>query len=104
MESTFDYPNLKKAVKLLDESNYTEGQLIAYDNYLASVMSWNTTMMHQFDEGKAEGRVEGIEEGKAQEREKLFAIIRDLKAGISTEEIARKYQVEVELVERLRDV
>ena len=106
MESTFDYPNLKKAVKLLDESNYTEGQLIAYDNYLASVMSWNTTMMHQFDEGKAEGRVEGkaegIEEGKAQEREKFLAIIYDIKAGISVEEIAQKYQVEVELIERLK--
>jgi predicted transposase YdaD len=63
-------------------------------------------MMHQFDEGKAEGRVEGkaegIEEGKAQEREKFLAIIYDIKAGISVEEIAQKYQVEVELIERLK--
>jgi len=94
MESTFNYPNLKKAVKLLDESNYTEGQLIAYDNYLASIMSWNTTMMHQFDEGKAEGRVE--------EREKILRIIRDLKSGVSTDEVARKYDVEVEFVDMLR--
>jgi predicted transposase/invertase (TIGR01784 family) len=94
MESTFDYPNLKKAVKLLDESNYTEGQLIAYDNYLASVMSWNTTMMHQFDEGKAEGRVE--------EREKILGIIMDLKSGMPPNEVAGKYDVEMELVDMLR--
>ena len=94
MESTFDYSYLKKAVKLLDESNYTEGQLIAYDNYLASVMSWNTTMMHQFDEGKAEGRVE--------EREKILGIIKDLKSGMPPDEVARKYDVEMELVDMLR--
>jgi hypothetical protein len=56
MESTFEYPNLKKAVKLLDESNYTNGQLIAYDNYLASVLSWNSTMIQQYDNGRAEGK------------------------------------------------
>ncbi len=110
MEPTFDYPNLKKAVKLLDESNYTEGQLIAYDNYLASIMSWNTTMMHQYDkgriegkaEGKAEGRAEGIEEGKEEERKKLLAIITDVKNGMPADEVARKYDVEVGLVEMLK--
>jgi hypothetical protein len=93
-ESTFEYPNLRKAVKLLDESNYTNGQLIAYDNYLASVLSWNSTMIQQYDNGRAEG--------KAEEREKIFGIIMDLKSGMPVEEIAMKYQVEVELVETLR--
>jgi flagellar biosynthesis/type III secretory pathway protein FliH len=66
MESTLEYPNLKKAVKLLDESNYTNGQLIAYDNYLASVLSWNSTMIKQFDDGRTEGLAEGKEEGIAE--------------------------------------
>jgi len=110
MESTFEYPNLKKAIKLLDESNYTNGQLIAYDNYLASVLSWNSTMIKQFDDGRAEGLAEGKEEGiaegiakgKEEEREKIFGIIMDLKSGMSSAEVARKYHVEVELVETLR--
>jgi flagellar biosynthesis/type III secretory pathway protein FliH len=110
MESKFEYPNLKKAVKLLDESNYTNGQLIAYDNYLASVLSWNSTMIQQYDngraegkaEGKAEGITEGIAKGKSEEREKIFGIIMDLKSGMPVEEIALKYQVEVELVETLK--
>ena len=108
MESTFEYPNLKKAVKLLDESNYTNGQLIAYDNYLASVLSWNSTMIQQYDNGRAEGKEEGITEGIAKGKEeewgKILGIIMDLKSGMPVEEIALKYQVEVELVERLRDV
>jgi len=117
MESTFEYPNLKKAVKLLDESNYTNGQLIAYDNYLASVLSWNSTMIQQYDNGRAEGKEEGIAEGiakgkeegiaegkakgKEEEWEKILGIIMDLKSGMPVEEIALKYQVEVELVETL---
>jgi len=122
MESTFEYPNLKKAVKLLDESNYTNGQLIAYDNYLASVLSWNSTMVKQFDDGRAEGievgmvegiakgKEEGIAEGiakgiakgKAVEREKILGIIMDLKSGMPAAEVARKYDVEMELVDTLR--
>lgn len=94
MEPTFEYPNLKKAVKLLDESNYTEGQLIAYDNYLGSVMSWNTTMIHQYEEGKAEGR--------AEERQKIVSIIKDLKSGMSDDEVAREYGVELEFVRMLK--
>lgn len=37
MDTQYNYPNLKKAVELLDESNYTEGQLLAYDCYLDSI-------------------------------------------------------------------
>ena len=95
MEKNYEYPFIKKAVELLDESNYTEGQLIAYDNYLASIMSWNSTMKHQFDEGIAKGKEEGLQ--------LTLSIIRDLKANISIEEIAAKYQVEETLVLTLRD-
>jgi flagellar biosynthesis/type III secretory pathway protein FliH len=110
MESTFEYPNLKKAVKLLDESNYTNGQLIAYDNYLASVLSWNSTMIQQYDNGRAEGKEEGIAKGiakgkakgKEEEWEKILGIIMDLKSGMPSDEVARKYDVELELVLTLK--
>jgi flagellar biosynthesis/type III secretory pathway protein FliH len=122
IESTFEYPNLKKAVKLLDESNYTNGQLFAYVNYLASELSWNSTMIKQFDDGRAEGKEEGIAEGiakgkeegiaegiakgkakvKEEEWEKILGIIMDLKSGMPADEVARKYDVEMELVLTLK--
>jgi len=33
-----NYPNLLKAVELLDESNYTPGQLLAYEKYMDGIM------------------------------------------------------------------
>jgi len=54
-----NYPNLIKAVELLDESNYTPGQLIAYDRYLDGIMTWNTTMTDSYDNGFNEGMDKG---------------------------------------------
>lgn len=40
---------------LIDESNYTPGQLIAYDKYLDGIMTWNSTMVQSFDNGFDDG-------------------------------------------------
>jgi predicted transposase/invertase (TIGR01784 family) len=107
MEKDYEYPFIKKAVELLDESNYTKGQLYTYDKYLDSIMTWNSVMIHQYEEGMEKGiekgMAKGFEEGKSQERERMLSIIRDLKANISIEEIAAKYQVEENWVSTLRD-
>jgi predicted transposase/invertase (TIGR01784 family) len=107
MEKNYEYPFIKKAVELLDESNYTKGQLYTYDKYLDSIMTWNSVMIHQYEEGMEKGiekgMAKGFEEGKSQEREQMLSIIRDLKANISIEEIAAKYQVEENWVNTLRD-
>jgi flagellar biosynthesis/type III secretory pathway protein FliH len=64
-------------------------------------------MIDQYEEGMEKGiekgMAKGFEEGKSQERERMLSIIRDLKANISIEEIAAKYQVEETLVLTLRD-
>lgn len=80
------YPNLVKAVELLDESNYTPGQLIAYDKYMDSIISWNSTMIESYDDGYDEG----LEKG----RKTLESALSDLKSGISIEEVAAKYNFE----------
>jgi hypothetical protein len=54
MNTQYNYPNLKKAVELLDESNYTEGQLVAYDKYLDSIRRWNSSMKLSYEEGREE--------------------------------------------------
>jgi hypothetical protein len=90
MNTQYNYPNLKKAVELLDESNYTEGQLIAYDNYLDSIRSWNSSMKLSYEVGVAESE------------NRILAILQDLKSGMSEIDIAKKHQVEVSFVEKFR--
>lgn len=88
MNTRYNYPNLKKAVELLDESNYTEGQLVAYDQYLDSIRSWNSSMKLSYEEGREE------------ERQLILNIINDLRQSISAEEISSKYGVEVSFIKQ----
>ena len=82
------YPNLVKAIELLDESKYTPEQLVSYDRYLDSVRTWNSTMIHHYDKGW----LEGIEKGTETERNRILSIIKALKKGDkTTEEIALEH-------------
>ena len=97
------YPNLMKAVEILDRSNFTQAQQIAYDNHLFAVADINQTRIESFDkgyvEGRVEGRVEGIEEGREEGRAETIAILKDLQIGtLSHIEIAIKYGVELHVV------
>lgn len=81
------YPNLEKAVLLLDEANYTKGQLLAHANYLNNLLAWNMTMIENYDDGfesgmlkgKKEGKEEGKLEGKLEGMKLMTAIIQCLK-------------------------
>jgi predicted transposase/invertase (TIGR01784 family) len=93
MDTQYNYPNLKKAVELLDESNYTEGQLLAYDRYLDSIRTWNSSMKLSYEEGVEEGIEKGMKN--------LESVLNDLKAGKPVEEVAAKYELESAYVEML---
>lgn len=95
MNTQYNYPNLKKAVELLDESNYSEGQLVAYDKYVDSIRSWNSSMKLSYEEGHDEGR--------AEEHKLLVAIVKNLKAGISIDEIAQIHVVDILYVQNLKN-
>ncbi len=100
-ETLHDYPNLIKAVELLNESNYTPGQILAYEKYLDSVISWNSTMIESFDNGYDQGLTEGIEKGA----EKTIAIMQELRNGnLTIADIAGKFNIKEELVLQLRDL
>ena len=104
-----EYPNLVKAVELLDESNYTQGQLIAYDKYMDSIITWNSTMIESYDNGFEEGIEKGIEKGRQeginQGSDITINIIKALKLGeLSTEAIAEQYSVSIKLVQDLKDL
>ncbi len=74
-------------------------------------MTLEMALKEQFQAGKQEGREEGREEGLAEGEakglsagyENSIAIIRDLKSGNPVEQIAQKYQIDVEKVQALQE-
>jgi predicted transposase/invertase (TIGR01784 family) len=108
------YPNLMKAVEILDRSNFTLEQQIAYDNHLFAVADINQTRIESYDKGHGEGKEEGLEEGIEigevrgikKGREEGFDItlnlIDELEKGIlSNEELAQKYSKPLSVIEQL---
>lgn len=104
-EYLHNYPNLLKAVELLDESNYTPGQLLAYDHYMDGIMSWNSTMVESFDNGFEEGMGKGIEAGIEKGTDLTIAIINDIRNSQKTiDEIAQTFGVSIDVVKRINDL
>jgi len=104
-EYLHNYPNLLKAVELLDESNYTPGQLLAYEKYMDGIMSWNSTMVESFDNGFEEGMEKGIETGIAKGTDLTIAIINDIRSGNKTiEDIAQVFGVSIDVVKKINDL
>jgi predicted transposase/invertase (TIGR01784 family) len=101
MDTQYNYPNLKKAVELLDESNYTEGQLLAYDRYLDSIRSWNSSMKLSYEEGVEEGIEKGVQKGIEKGMKNIESVLSDLKAGNPVEEVAAKYELDPAYVDML---
>ncbi len=96
------YPNLMKALEILDKSNFTPGQQIAYTNHLFAVADINESRMESFDKGYDEGMEKGIEKGMEKGLHLSIAIFKEFQSGLlSHEEIARKYSITVEEVEKL---
>ena len=106
------YPNLLKPAELLDESNYTQEQLNAYDRHLLAVYDINMSRIESFDEGFEVGLQRGIENGINQAREegvkegfRLYVpIIKELLKGeLSHAQIAEQFSVSVQLVAQLAE-
>jgi predicted transposase YdaD len=98
------YPNLLKAAELLDESNYTQEQLNAYDRHLLAVYDINMSRIESFDEGVDEGLKRGREEGREEGIHLSVPIIKELLKGeLTHEEIAEKFSVSVQLVAKLAE-
>jgi hypothetical protein len=104
------YPNLMKAVEILDRSNFTLEQQIAYDNHLFAVADINQTRIESFDKGFEEGeelgikkgREEGIEEGREEGFDLTLRLIDDLEKGnLSNVELAQKYSKSIAVIEKL---
>ncbi len=103
-------PYQRKAVEILDTTNFTPGQMRAYDQYIDSVRLYNTIMDDAWERGIREGSAKGLEEGKAEGKAEgksegiqlSVLMLRELKAGIDPSIIAEKFKVEPQLVEQLK--
>ena len=93
MERKHNYPNLKKAVAILDEASLSPAQQLGYDQYLDGIRYWNGTMIESFDDGFEEGT------------NKMIAIIKELKRGVkSPTEISIEFNVTLEKVIELKEI
>ncbi len=94
----------EKDAELLDESNYTQEQLNAYDSHLLAVYDINMSRIESFDEGVDEGLKRGRQEGREEGIHLSVPIIKELLKGqISHEEIAERFSVSVQLVTKLAE-
>lgn len=59
-------PEVSKALGIVEESAYTEGEMYAYDEYWDAVRTEKTLFFGKWEEGKAEGLAEGMAQGMAQ--------------------------------------
>ena len=88
------FEELKKAIELADESNFSQGQLYAYDKYLDNIRTQKAIEEYQREVGFERGKEAGIL--------LTISIYKDLQNAILTHEaIAKKYAISLEEVKRL---
>lgn len=74
---------IKDAYEALNQFNWTEAELLAYDQEIKRIRDNRAALEYQIDKAKAEGREEGREEGIEQVAKNL------LKQGLSIDAIAK---------------
>ena len=96
-QELLDNPDISKALTVVEESAYTDEQLLGYDKFWDIIRTERTIFNsairrgHRkgYDEGHEKGFAEGSEKGRAEgKRETVFAIARKMRAkGLSVEDI-----------------
>ncbi|MDL2305281.1 Rpn family recombination-promoting nuclease/putative transposase [Bacteroides sp. OttesenSCG-928-D19] len=67
-QDLLENPQIKKAVTALEESAFTEAQLLGYEKFWDAVSVERTLYSGGVRRGRAEGRAKGLEEGRAEGR------------------------------------
>ena len=82
-EALTDNPEISEALKIVQRSAYSDGDLYKYNDYRLEIMTQRNAMARERSEGREEGRVEGRAEA-------LLATARTMKAdGLPVDVIAK---------------
>ena len=109
------YNEISEAIEVLETKNFTPEQIRGYELYIDNMRSYVTNMSEArregieqgieqgMEKGMEKGMKEGIMEGRNQIMDNTFAILDELKEKkLSIEQIAEKYNVNVEYVHQLK--
>ena len=107
----FEVQEIREAIELLQESAYSQSELLTYDKYWDSISVERTLLSDSFVEGKTEGiiegKIEGIKEGKIEGKLEgktegiELMIVNGYKAGISVEVLSAMAQISPEKVNEI---
>ena len=110
-EELLQNPEIHKAVTQLEESAFTEGQLLGYEKFWDMVstakMQISSSRREGIEEGREKGRQEGFEEGRKKgiekgQQEERFSNARGFKRmGVSVEIIAQVTGLSAAEIEKL---
>lgn len=113
-QDLLDCPEVRKAVTEIEESAYSDAELLGYEKFWdiirvertlvsSATRRYNEGHEKGMAEGRAEGKAEGRAEGRAEgERNKQIQIARNLKQmGLSTESIMQATGLASEDIEKL---
>ena len=95
---------IKVAYEALNQFNWTEKELIAYEEEIKRVMDNEAAMDYQYEKGK----VEGIEKGKAEERakakeEKVSMVKILLSQGVDASVISRATGITIDEINKMKN-
>lgn len=110
-EELLNNPEISKAVTQLEESAFSEAQLLGYDRFWDMVstakMQISSSRREAMEKGLAEGRAKGLAEGRAegraegQQAERLKNASNLKRLGVATEIIAQATGLTTEEIEQL---
>jgi predicted transposase YdaD len=105
------YNEISEAIEVLETKNFSPEQIRGYELYIDNMRSYVTNMSEArregieqgMEKGMEQGKKEGVTEGRNQIMDNTFAILDELKYNtLSIEQIAEKYNVNVEYVQQLK--
>ena len=95
-QELLDNPEIKKAVTLLEESAFSDAQLLGYDDFWDAVRVEQTLVSDALQKGKQEGIQEGMKQGMKQ------GIQEGMKQGIQEGMKQGERNKEVQIAKKLK--
>lgn len=95
------FNEIADALDIVKASNYTEAQINGMEKYLDEVRSYHSGIAYAKNEGIQEGVEIGMEKGLETAYRNMVNIIIDVKAGISLDEIASKYNIDYQVIQEI---